>query len=147
MRKEYLNPSNLPNWADTFSQVVVVRTGSTQTIYISGQVVVDADNNVVGRGDLGRQVEVALGNLAKALAAAGATAADVVRLGIYVKDYRREHARLISVALGRMFVPGKMPTSTWLGVTALALDELLFEIEATAVIDGEGSVSTNAQPN
>jgi hypothetical protein len=30
-----------------------------------------------------------------------------------------------------------MPTSTWLGVSSLALDEILIEIEATAVIDGE----------
>jgi enamine deaminase RidA (YjgF/YER057c/UK114 family) len=30
-----------------------------------------------------------------------------------------------------------MPASTWLGVASLALDELLIEIEATAVIDDE----------
>jgi hypothetical protein len=33
------------------------------------------------------------------------------------------------------------------GVTTLALDELLFEIEATAVIEAEDSLSTNAQPD
>jgi enamine deaminase RidA (YjgF/YER057c/UK114 family) len=30
-----------------------------------------------------------------------------------------------------------MPTSTWLGVSSLALDEALIEIEATAVNDAE----------
>ena len=73
MIKEHLNPSGLPNWSESFSQVVVVRTGATRTIYVSGQVSVDADNNVVGPGDLGRQTQVALENLSKALAAAGAT--------------------------------------------------------------------------
>ena len=63
MTKDYLNPPDLPNWSDTFSQVVVVQTGSTRTIYVSGQVAVNTDNNVVGLGDLGRQAEVALENL------------------------------------------------------------------------------------
>src|SRR5882762_3730097 len=96
---EHLNPTDLPNWSDSFSQVVVVRTGTTRTIYVSGQVSVDAGNNVVGRGDLGRQTGVALENLSKALAAAGATPADVVRLGIYVKDYKRDQAAALSTAL------------------------------------------------
>jgi len=30
-----------------------------------------------------------------------------------------------------------MPASTWLGVSSLALDDLLIEIDATAVIDTE----------
>ena len=137
MIKEHLNPADLPNWSDSFSQVVVVRTGPTRMIYISGQVSVDASNNVVGAGDLGRQIQVALENLAKALAAAGATPADVVRLGIYVKDYQPDQAAVISTALRRTFVADRMPASTWLGVSALALDELLIEIEATAVIDAE----------
>ena len=137
MIKEHLNPPDLPNWSESFSQVVVVRTGGTRTIYVSGQVSVDADNNVVGHGDLGRQAQVALENLSKALAAAGATPADVVRLGIYVKDYKRDHAAAISTALRNTFVAERMPASTWLGVSSLALDELLIEVEATAVIDAE----------
>ena len=137
MMKEHLNPSELPNWSESFSQVVVVRAGSTQTIYVSGQVSVDADNNVVGHGDLGRQAEVAFENLSKALAAAGATPADVVRLGIYIKDYRRDQADIISAVLRKRFVAGRMPASTWLGVASLALDELLIEIDAIAVVDAD----------
>lgn len=137
MLKEHLNPADLPNWSESFSQVIVVRTGTSQTIYVSGQVSVDSSNNVVGVGDLSRQTEVALQNLSQALAAAGAAATDVVRLGIYVKNYQPEQAAIISAALRRMFLAGQMPTSTWLGVSSLALDELLIEIEATAVIDAE----------
>jgi enamine deaminase RidA (YjgF/YER057c/UK114 family) len=133
--KEYLNPPDLPDWSESFSQVVVVRAGATRTIYISGQVSVDSDKNVIGSDDLGRQAEVTLENLSKALAFAGATPADVVRLGIYVKDLQPDHAAVISTALRRTFTKGKMPTSTWLGVSSLALDNLLIEIEATAVID------------
>lgn len=145
MTRDYLNPADLPNWSDSFSQLVVVRTGSTVTIYISGQVSVDADNVVVGRADLARQAEVALENLAKALAAAGATPADVVRLGIYVKDYRPEQAAVISSALRGTFATGRMPASTWLGVSTLALDDLLIEIEAVAVIEAVEGGEPSAQ--
>ena len=58
-------------------------------------------------------------------------------MGIYVKDYKREQAAVITAALRNTFVAGRMPASTWLGVSSLALDELLIEIEATAVIDAE----------
>ncbi|HEX3131722.1 MAG TPA: RidA family protein [Thermoanaerobaculia bacterium] len=135
MKKDYLNPTGLPSWSDSFSQVVVVRSGSMRAIYVSGQVAVDASHNVVGRGDLGRQAELALENLRRALAAAGATPADVVRLGIYIKDYQPGQASVIGDALRRVFAPGRMPASTWLGVSALALDELLIEIEAEAITD------------
>ena len=137
MIKVYLSPSDLPDWSEALSQVVVVRSGAIRTIYISGQVAVDSRNKVVGIGDLSRQTEVALQNLSKALAAAGATPADVVRLGIYIKDYQPNQAAVISSALRKMFIAGNMPTSTWLGVSSLALDDLLIEIEATAVVDAE----------
>ena len=137
MIKEHLNPADLPKWSESFSQVIVVQAGATRTIYVSGQVSVDPHNNIVGVGDLSRQAEVALQNLSKALAAGGATPADVVRLGIYVKNYQRDQAAVISSALRKTFVAGRMPTSTWLGVSSLALDDLLIEIEATAVIDAE----------
>jgi enamine deaminase RidA (YjgF/YER057c/UK114 family) len=137
MTKEHLNPPDLPNWSESFSQVVVVRTGTTRTIYVSGQVSVDESNKVVAPGDLGRQAQVALEDLSKALASAGATPADVVRLGIYVKDYKQDQAAVISSALRNTFVAEWMPTSTWLGVSSLALDEILIEIEATAVVDAE----------
>jgi enamine deaminase RidA (YjgF/YER057c/UK114 family) len=137
MIKEHLNPTDLPNWSDSFSQVVVVRTDAIRTIYLSGQVSVDSSNNVIGVGDLSRQTEVSLQNLTRALAAAGATPSDVVRLGIYVKNYQRDQAAIIGEGLRRVFPAGRMPTATWLGVSSLALEELLIEIEATAVIDAE----------
>jgi enamine deaminase RidA (YjgF/YER057c/UK114 family) len=137
MTKQHINPPELPNWSDSFSQVVVVQTGSSKTIYVSGQVSVDANKNIIGPGDLSRQTEVALQNLSQALASAAATPADVVRLGIYVKDYEPEQAAVISLALRKLFVSGRMPSSTWLGVSSLALDGLLIEIEATAVIDAD----------
>lgn len=134
MTKEFLNPPELPNWSDSFSQVIVIHTGPSRTIYISGQVAVDADHNVVGH-NLATQAECTFRNLAKALAAAGATPEDVVRLGIYVKNYRPDQAETIRTAMRKVFTSDKLPTSTWLGVQSLALDSLLIEVEATAVVE------------
>jgi enamine deaminase RidA (YjgF/YER057c/UK114 family) len=135
MPKEFLNPAGLPNWSESFSQVVIMRTGPTRTIHVSGQVAVDAENRVVGRGDLAAQADLAFRNLARALAAADAKPEDVVRLGIYVRDYRRDQAGVVRDAMRRVFTGDRLPASTWLGVQALALDDLLIEVEATAVVE------------
>ena len=143
MPKEFINSPELPNWGDSFSQVVVVHTGPTRTIYISGQVSVDADHNVVGH-DLATQAELTFQNLAKALASAGASPEDVVRLGIYVKGYRSDQARIVRDAMRKIFTSDKLPASTWLGVQSLALDGLLIEVEATAVVFNQSAERTEA---
>ena len=135
MPKDYLNPPQLPNWSESFSQVVVVHAETSRTIYISGQVSVDEENRVIGRGDLAAQSEQAFSNLASALQAAGAAVEDVVRLGIYIKDYRREQAGIIRETLREVFPGNRLPAGTWLGVQSLALDDLLIEVEATAVVE------------
>jgi enamine deaminase RidA (YjgF/YER057c/UK114 family) len=135
MNKAHLNPDGLPDWSTTFSQIVVVDAGSMRTIYVSGQVAIDTAHNVVGKGDLGRQAKVSLENLTRALAAAGAAPSDVVRLGIFIRDYRRDQAAVIADALRQTFGDRSMPASTWLGVSALALDDILIEIEATAIVE------------
>ncbi|RYH19960.1 MAG: RidA family protein [Alcaligenaceae bacterium] len=140
MKKEHLNPPDLPNWSSSFSQVVTVTAGAVRTIYLSGQVSVDSKNRVVGEGDLSVQTGFALANLERALASVGAKAADVVRLGIYIKNYRREQSTVVTEALQRVFPQEKMPASTWLGVETLAIDELLIEIEATAVTELQASL-------
>ena len=86
--KEFINPPTLPNWEEVFSQLVVVTIGTTKTIYVSGQVSVDCDRNLVGAGDLKVQAMRVFQNLELALAAVAAKVSDVVKLNIYVKDYQ-----------------------------------------------------------
>ena len=50
MNKEFLNPSDLPNWQQAFSQVVIVKGGTARTIYVAGQVSVDKHKNLIGDG-------------------------------------------------------------------------------------------------
>ena len=52
MSKEFINPPNLPNWEQAFSQIVVVPNGAVKTVHISGQVSVDKEKNLIGGRDL-----------------------------------------------------------------------------------------------
>jgi len=133
--KEHLNPAGLPQMGESFSQVVVVHGRDARTVYISGQVALDERGELVGKGDLATQARQAFENLARALAAAGAAPDDVVRLGVFIKGYDRTQAPVIRGAMREVFPGPGLPTSTWLGVQTLAMDELLIEVEATAVMD------------
>lgn len=55
-----------------FAQVATVPTPFGDAVYVSGQVAWDADQNVVGAGDIGRQLSKSLENLGVALASVGA---------------------------------------------------------------------------
>jgi enamine deaminase RidA (YjgF/YER057c/UK114 family) len=116
-----------------FSQVVVA-TGA-RTVHTAGQVAVDESGAVVGAGDLAAQTEQAMRNVGLALAAAGATFADIVKITTYVVNYKPEHRAVIGKARAPFFAGGTPPASTLVGVAALALPEWLVEIEAVAVID------------
>ncbi len=96
---------------------------------------IDGGGNVVGAGDLGAQTEQVMKNLDTALAAAGASFDDVVKITTFVVDYQPEHRAVLSEVRGRYLSKENPPASTLLGVSALAGPEWLIEIEATAVTD------------
>jgi len=112
---------------------VAVASGA-RTIYIAGQVAMDAEGKLVGAGDLGAQTEQVMRNLATALAAAGASFADVVKITTYVVDYKPEHRPIIAKARSPHFAGREPPASTLVGISALAAPGWLIEIEAVAVV-------------
>lgn len=128
-----INPDGLMK-TDVYRQVAIA-TGTRQ-VHIAGQVAYDADGQIVARGDLAGQVAQAYRNVAIALAAAGATFSDVVRLTFYVVDWKREKmsdflAGIEQVAKELQIVPA--PASL-IGVSVLYEPGILVEIEATAVV-------------
>lgn len=134
MAKTFINPETLfPSVQSGFSQIVVA--SGSKTIYVSGQTAWDPQKEIVGGKDLAQQTRRALLNVQTAVEAAGGSLSDVVALRIYIVNYRPEQAATISSALKEFFPEDKRPASTWIGVPALAVEEFLIEIEATAVID------------
>ncbi len=133
MQKTFINPAGLPDWKEFLTQVVTVEHQGVKTIYVSGQVGVAEQQNLVGTGDFAAQTEQAFANLTTALASAEATLADVVKLNLYIVNYKYENAAVIGELIRRHFPAGQLPACSLLGVQALARKEFLIEIEATAV--------------
>ena len=129
---EHIRPAGLAN-NPAYTQVVAAT--ASRTVYVSGQVAMDADGTVVGVGDLAIQTEQVIRNLQIALEEAGATFEDVVKITTFVVDYQPEHRAVISEVRERFLPAGAPPASTLVGVSALALPDWLIEIEAVAVTD------------
>lgn len=133
MIRHIAHPPGLPP-PTRMSHVVVAPPGAS-TVYVAGQTAFDADHRLVGAGDVYAQTVQAYRNLATALAAAGATMADVVKSTIYVVGVTPEvltaFMRGMDDALGEAMPP---TASTFVGVESLAYPELLVEIDAIAVV-------------
>jgi enamine deaminase RidA (YjgF/YER057c/UK114 family) len=100
-------------------------------IWVSGTTSTGSDGAIVGKGDPYAQAKQAIANIERALAAAGAVLADVVRTRIFVTDIA--HWQDIGRAHGEAFADIR-PASTMVEVSRLIDPDLLVEIEADAVI-------------
>ncbi|MFJ9636018.1 RidA family protein [Streptomyces sp. NPDC101178] len=130
-----LDPEGLPK-VGVYRQVAVA-TGS-KLVFIAGQVAWDADGTTVGEGDLAAQVERCYLNIGTALAGAGGSFDDVVKLTVYVVDWTPDKMpRFLEGAARAAAKLGvtPVPPGTLVGVAALDVPEHLVEIEATAVLD------------
>lgn len=106
-----------------------VRTG--RLVFTAGQVAVDSERNVVGRGDIRAQTEQTLRNVRAVLERCGARLEDVVKVTIWLRDFD-DYAGMNEV-YGRWF---DEPEPVRACVRAdLVQPELLVEIEATAMVD------------
>jgi enamine deaminase RidA (YjgF/YER057c/UK114 family) len=130
MPVEFINPEEI-HPPPTYSHVAIAR--GSRTVYVSGQVGYDADGQLVGE-DHFTQAQRAFANLATALEAAGATVRDVVKITVYVVGHRPQLLEQLMGARAAAFGDHK-PTSTYVGVEALARPDLLVEVEAVAVLD------------
>ncbi len=70
-----------------------------------------------------------------ALAAVGATFADVVKVNTYVVNYKPSDAMIVREVRNKYNVPEKLPASTLIGVQALAREDFLIEVELIAAVD------------
>ena len=132
MEKQFLNPKGAFG-SPAFSQVATVRGG--RTIYVSGQVALDEKGELVGRGDLRAQTRKVFENLKLALAAAGASFENLVKMNYYIVGYRPEHLAPIREVRSEYLSRTQPPASTLVGVEALFQDGVLIEVEAIAVVE------------
>jgi enamine deaminase RidA (YjgF/YER057c/UK114 family) len=131
----HLNPDTRPV-NPAFTNVVVV-TGPVKTIYIGGQDAVNAEGEIVGKGDLRAQVRQVFVNLLGALEVAGAGLEHVVRWNVYVVEGQSFEAgyEVFREVWGRRPNP---PAITGMYVAGLANPDFLVEMDAIAVVPLDG---------
>ena len=114
-------------WLEKYPMTQCVKAGNT--LYISGQVAVGPDGNIVGINDMAAQTRQVFNNMEVVLAEAGATLDDVVKITIFMKDLDRFSD---FAEIRREKFPAGLPASTAVEVSNLLLPELLLEVEAIA---------------
>jgi enamine deaminase RidA (YjgF/YER057c/UK114 family) len=127
-----LNPPEL-GAPPGYSQIVEVR--GSRIVFIAGQTALDCDGGLVGKDDFAAQAEQVFRNLAVALRAVGCTAANLVKLTVFVRDmanlgaYREARNRFFATV-----TPPAAPAITLVEVSKLYGPDFLIEIEAIAAI-------------
>lgn len=106
-------------------------TGMQNQLIVSGQTSVDENGAPQHGDDMRGQVELAMSNLEAVLQKAEMGMVDVVKLTIYATDVDAlmQNFDVIGAKLGQA---GVTPPMSVIGVTRLAIPELMFEIEAIA---------------
>jgi 2-iminobutanoate/2-iminopropanoate deaminase len=130
VRREIRSPSlPAPMRGGAFSSGVEAPSG--RTVYVSGQVSMDAEGNVVGEGDIKAQTEAVLEHVKTVVEEAGGGMEDIVKLTVFITDmglYDEIHE------VRRRYFEEPFPASSMVEVSALIDPRLLIEIEAIAVV-------------
>ncbi len=132
MPLEFLNPPALSR-PGSYSHIAIVPTG--RQLHLSGQVALDADGAVIGRGDLAAQATQVFANITDAIVAAALPISAVFKLTLYVVDLTPDRADIVRAARAACFGAGPFPAATMVGVSALVDPAFLIEVEAIAFAD------------
>jgi enamine deaminase RidA (YjgF/YER057c/UK114 family) len=126
----HLNPPELGE-PPGYSQVIEVR--ASRMIFIAGQTALDGSGGLVGKGDFAAQAEQVFRNLGIALQSVGCTAANLVKLTVFLRDM--DNLSTYRVARNAFFAtvtPPASPAVTLIEVSRLYGADFLIEIEAVA---------------
>lgn len=124
MPREIRNPAGIhppPGYSH-----IAVATGR-RLAFVAGQAALDPDFSIVGADDLAAQTRKVMENLGHALTDLGATWEDVVKATVYTT--RPTDYEVIGEAMAEVIGGAAPPAQVILGVTSLALPELLIEID------------------
>jgi len=131
MEKQQTNIRFINRAPAGYSHVVEVKGG--RTLYIAGQIALDKDGNLVGRGDFRAQVKQVFENLKARLEKGGASFKDVVKLNYYLTD--ASDLQSLRDTRNSYINTENPPASTLVVVKQLVREEFMIEVEAVAVVN------------
>ena len=109
---------------------LAVRAG--ETLYLSGHVPIDPATGDISGNNVTDQARQTFDNLVATLQAVNASLDDVVKVGVFLTDVKKDFEAMNAVY--RDYFPVNPPARTTVGISALALSGLLIEIEMTAYV-------------
>ena len=128
------NPDTIAKPLGAYSHAVRIK--AQELVYIAGQVAVDKEGKLVGKGDVGVQAAQVFENIGLILQSLGATFSNVVEITIFlvgretVGPYRDARADIYE----KIFPDGDYPATTLLVISGLVHQDYLVEIKAVAAI-------------
>ena len=125
------NYSSGAPWESIAGYSRAVRIGNI--IEVAGTTAVDTEGQVVGAGDISKQTDYIFNKIRNALNDAGSKMSDVIRTRMYLTDINDWET--VARVHGNIFGDIK-PVSTLVEVSGLIDEELLIEIEVSAVVSG-----------
>jgi enamine deaminase RidA (YjgF/YER057c/UK114 family) len=134
LQRVTVNPDAAPKPAAPYS--MAVRARASELVFIAGQVAVDRDGNLVGKGDAAAQTRQVFKNLGAILEGVGAGFSNVLEFTIYVvgREVVQPYMQARSEIFKDIYPNGDYPASTLLIISGLAREEFLIEIKAVAAL-------------
>lgn len=127
-----INPPGLYDPAPNgYSHVALVPEG-TGLAFIAGQGGETEDGQL--SDDFREQVRQAMANLLVAIKAAGGQPSQVAKLTVLIVDHNEQRLGVLGEELAVAFGSQKKPACTLIPVPRLALDGMLFEVDAVVVL-------------
>lgn len=124
MAKKIIATDKAPAAIGTYSQAVKV----DNTVYLSGQIPLQAETMTLVEGDMAAQITQVFKNLRAVCQAAGGDLADIVKLNIYLIDLG--HFAIVNEVMAEFFAE-PYPARAALGVAQLPKDA---QVEMDAVM-------------
>ena len=131
MTPTIVNPPHLHDPTPNGYSTAVITPATGRLAFISGQGGQDRAGSL--SQDFGEQVAQAYANLGAVLDALGARPDHVVKLTVFVVDHDMSKLGVLTENVTRMF-GSTLPAQTLVPVPKLAVNGMMFEVEATAVL-------------
>ncbi len=129
MTRQVIQTNLAPAPVGPYNQAIVA-TG--KMLFVSGQISIDpTTNQLAHNGDVAKQTELVMSNLAAILQTAGATFGDIVKTGVFLKDMN--DFATVNEVYARYFDEATAPARACVEVARLPKD-VLVEIDCIAVI-------------